>query len=124
MKKVIDALGLPVPYCVRVPTPKECIYFLKPNEISVYMSFFDVGLCFPLDGDQAMVLHHYYLPSCRYTPTLIGYIVSFLSLIFQVGVPFSFHVLQYLFQIQVQKVKDGCVWGQGRTEKWFTIPPT
>lgn len=81
LKKVIDALGLPDSYCVRVPTLTECICFPKPNKVGVYMSFFDAGLRFPLDGDLVTVLCYYHLTLCRHTPISIGCGVSFLSLI-------------------------------------------
>lgn len=55
---------------------------LFEGEIGLYLGHFMSGLRFPLDLDLVEILKFYGVLQCRYIPSSIGCMISFLSLFF------------------------------------------
>lgn len=61
------------------------------------LSHFMVGLRFPLGQYLLKILSFYDVPLCRYSPTSIGAMTGFLSLLCSKGLPFLLDVFRYFF---------------------------
>lgn len=96
-KRTTKQLGFPGPYSFKALGLKERICFPREGEVGVYCDFFTEGICFPLNKDMENTLTYYALPRCQCSPTSIRSMISFLSLTFHLGVPFSIPVFRYLY---------------------------
>ena len=91
----------PSPYRLHASEQNERICFPREDEVGVYCDFFTSGFRFPLDKDVETLLTYYKLPLCQYFPTAIRAIIAFISLIRNIGVPFSVGVFRHFYQLRI-----------------------